>query len=160
MVKTDWYELKRLKREDSTWYKRRVFGPGLKCSTCGRSKLPSKAFYEYAYIEPSSPEGEFRWDGQMYCNRKCMPKDLLRRYNRSNKTYRDPSYGKRRDAVVRTCSNRVDRLVARLEEMGRGRGSITKIAKEEGVSRQRVHQLLEKRYGRGNVLLKTPAAGK
>lgn len=158
--RTEWIELNRLSSSDSTWYKRRVYGPCIKCSTCGKSKSVTKAFYEYSvlddYLRGKIAYAEHGWDaGEIirgtYCNRMCMPEEMLRRYNRANKKHRMPEYGTKREAKRVKSLDRLNRLVSRYEALGCIRGSVTALSIEEGISRQRVHQLLEKWYGRGQV---------
>lgn len=158
MEKTEWRELERLRCTEGTWYRRRVYGKEARCCSCSEIKPTGRAFYEYSCNEPGVSDPELGWDGNTYCNRACMPADLLRRYNRASKMQRIPGYGVRGIELRDSCIERVDRLMARFEELGRFRGSITAISKEEGLSRQRVYQLLEKGYGRGQVPTKKRSA--
>ena len=181
MYKTDWVELKRLKSEKETWYKRRVYKSEeseiICCTTCSRNKESfGKAMMEYSVLDEKewqNPEREFAgdakslhsniewaesgWDGGTYCHRKCMPKDKLRRYNRANRRYKNPEYGKKKELMMRRSSERLDRLVSRYEALGCIRGSVTVLSVEEGISRQRIHKLLEGWYGQGQVPCLTAA---
>jgi len=180
MDKTNWVELKRLSSSEESWYKRRVYKSAevevICCATCNNNKEGlGKAMFEYSFLSaeagPYAHLGELLrtaeldtgtiltlmewtesgWDGNTYCNRGCLPKALLRRYNRSNRKSATPNYGKKRELQKVKSSERLSRLVSRYEGLGCIRGSATVIAIEEGISRQRVHKLLENWYGPGQV---------
>jgi len=159
MNKTDWVELTKLRISSSTfgaavWHKRRVYCDSLSnplvCSGCGsNSPKTSKAMYEYSYLEGDG-DPEIGWDGNTYCNARCMPPDRLRRYKYCNrvayKRVNDPLYGSKKLGIIMGGKEKMDRLVSRYEELNQARGAVTVIAKEEGLTRQRVHQILQKWY--------------
>ena len=163
MNRTEWIELSRLRTKNEAWYKRRIYGDGLSCSGCGAKKKLGRAFYQYAWMDVegdnSTGDSLVKWEGGIYCNRKCLPEDLLLRYNLQNRLSRDPSRGELGKARHSRYMERLRELRDRYEGMGKVRGSITALAMERGISRQRVYQLLEKVYGRGNVPV-LPAASK
>ncbi|MBP72902.1 MAG: hypothetical protein CMA70_04885 [Euryarchaeota archaeon] len=155
--RTPWVELPRLRTAEETWYKRRVYNTGPCCAEgCGKPATHSnKAMYEYGF----KIKEEIHWDGTHYCNRMCLPKHMLQRYNYQYRKHKNPSHGEVRLEIHAKSMERCEEFASRLEANNFLRGTISLIAKEEGLSRQRVYQLLEKVYGPGSVPVQNlPAA--
>ncbi len=164
MKRTDWVELKKLRNLTESWYKRRVYQDKpneiIQCFSCGKQKAVSKALFEYAVVVHSSSEthcgitsggATSEWDGNSYCNANCLSDSVLASYRLANRMHHDPSVTARIKSRKQAVQGRVKEFVARYEELGKARGSVTTISKEKGLSKQRVHQILEKWYGTGNV---------
>jgi hypothetical protein len=163
MKRTDWVELKQLRNSTESWYKRRVYrkpNETMKCSSCGKQKAVTSALFEYVKVTHSSSEAHCgissgdataHWNGNSYCNANCLPDSILASYRLANRRHHDPSAPERIKLRKQAVQVRVKEFVARYEELGKSRGSVTTISKEMGLSRQRVHQILEKWYGTGNV---------
>ena len=170
LVKTEWLELSKLRTEDERWYRRRVYGnrnDGVFCQTCRKSpqeksldfRYPArgKALYQYGLgVDVSVHDLPRTWlvvsefDG-LFCNRACLPKELEKRWAYQWRKHRNPNLGNRRNAIVTKSNERKERLKKRFVELGMAYGAVTIIASEEGISRQRVYQLLEGSYGKGSV---------
>lgn len=209
LFKSEWMELTRLRTENESWYRRRVYSNrknGVSCQTCGKTPMkkpldgrkwkkthpPSeslyppqgKALYQYcinlrgdeafpsasasvgdgwSYLSPYEYETVFNeelepWSSfvvmeldALYCNRACLPKKINSRYYYQWRKHRDPHLGNRKVALRAMADERRVRLKERFIELGRVWGTVSKIAKEEGISRQRVYQLLEGSYGESSV---------
>lgn len=151
MTKTGWRELDKLQDGKYFWFRRRVRGYTDSCSGCGNKKKDSLSSFEYSCVEEAGVNPDSGWDGKTYCGIRCLPEEMLLRYRLSNRRYKNPRYGDVKARNKAACEDRLGRLAGRFEEMKRAKGAVTIISREEGISRQRVYQLLERFYGKGNV---------
>lgn len=117
------------------WYRRGVQAP-VRCGTCGEVKK-IQAMYEYGIASSSRP-ADITWDGEVYCNLACVPYDTKSlRVERGHSRARSTT----REEISQVARQRGIRLAARYLELDR---NATALAKEEGVTRERMRHLLKK----------------
>lgn len=120
---------------DTLWYRRRVSAP-VRCAACNKLK-DSRAMYEYGLADARRPD-RITWDGKVYCNLDCLPDDTESiRGEKEHSRIRSKTLSEVEDQAR---VHRV-RLASRYLELGRNAAAL---AREEGVSRERIRQQLQK----------------
>jgi hypothetical protein len=127
-----------LSTQEEVWFRRPVWDD-IPCGHCGAHKSGS-AMYEYGIAHPGNLS-DIRWDGKVYCNLRCLPDDTagIRRRRWSLRT-KDPNAERKAASNKATAAKRSNHM-AKLYEKYK---SINKVAEIEGITKQRVSQLLKK----------------